>query len=270
MKAETLQRELKKKLRRLEMVLEEPGSVTRHHEDLHRFRVSLKEWRAALHLLHAVDAGFPYQDIQVRFRPVFAAAGELRFWQLQRGFLRASLPLAPGFEKAYDAHIRKRLHAARKVLLDEAAAAEWPSWRVLKPAVRHACECVTRHSLRAYFSGLAQQMLARKAVLSRRRRRELHELRQWLREYADNRKLAVRRMQFDPGAPAALAPDCVALQALVGNWHDRDVAARQLAADLRTGDFGADAESAGRAVLRAWKKTERAMWDQVIADLASV
>ena len=62
----------------------------------------------------------------------------------------------------------------------------------------------------------------------------------------------------------------VALLALVGNWHDRDMAARQLAADLRAQDFGARALREGDAVLRAWKNTERAMWDQVIADLASV
>ena len=149
-------------------------------------------------------------------------------------------------------------------------SADWPAWSKLKPDVHGACERVTERSLRAYFGALARQMVARKAVLSRRRPRELHELRQWLREYADNRKLVARRLNFDPGPPPGLAPDSVALLALVGNWHDRDMAARQLAADLRAQDFGARALREGDAVLRAWKNTERAMWDQVIADLASV
>lgn len=269
MPASDLQRELKKKRHRLQAALEEPGRMTRHHGALHRFRVDLKEWRAALQLLHAIDAEFPYQELHRRFRPVFAAAGELRFWQLQRGFLRASLPLGSQFDEAYHAHIRRRLRVSRKAFIDAAASTDWPSWRQLKPVVHYACERIAKARLRAYFTGLAQQMVARKAILNRRRPRELHELRQWLREYADNRKLSARQLQFDPGPPGGLARDCVALQTLLGNWHDREAAARQLAADLSAGRHLAGVAPQGRAVLRTWKKTERAMWDQVIADLAS-
>jgi len=158
MAASSLYRELKKKLRLLQDRLASPVNVTRHQEELHDLRVGLKEWRAALHLLHGVDADFPHTEIHERFKPLFAAAGDLRFWQLQRGFVNRLKPMAPAFCLQYRALVRRRLGEARKYFLAAAAAIDCPEWGDLKHDLNRACEACSPEAMQAYFDALQARM----------------------------------------------------------------------------------------------------------------
>lgn len=269
MAGSSLQHQMKKKLHRLRDRIAQPENVTRHAEELHGLRVGLKEWRAALRLLHGVDAGFPLAQVQARFKPVFAAAGELRFWQLQRGFVNRSKPLAPAFSKHYRAHVRGRLAQARKDFLAAARAADWPQWADLKHEVQRASEACTPVALAAYFEAVQAELVARKGALNRRRRSGLHALRKSLREYSDNRKLAVRHLGFDPGPPRRLPDDSAWAHTLLGDWHDQDAACGQLFRDLRLPGWGKAALKEGKTTLRRWRKDERAMWEAILTVLAA-
>lgn len=268
MAASPLCRELRKKLRLLHFRLAYPEKVTRRQEALHDLRVELKEWRAALQLLHGVDPDFPHAEIQERFKPLFAAAGDLRFWQLQRGFVNRSKPTAPAFSQQYRAHVRRRLGQARKDFLAAAAATGCPGWGELKHDVNRACDACSPEAMQSYFGALQADMTSLKTLLNRRRMSQLHELRKSLREYSDNRKLVTARLGFDPGPPAGLPVQSGWMHDLLGEWHDLEAACRQLAQDLRAADW-ADVGGLreGKAVLSRWKKAERAMWDAIMAVL---
>jgi CHAD domain-containing protein len=149
------------------------------------------------------------------------------------------------------------------------AKAGWPTWRELKPVVHRASTACTPQALQAYFDALRDSMIAKKAVLDRRCAGELHELRKLLREYSDNRKLVMKNLHFDPGVPRGLSTDITAVVELLGDWHDQDAACRQLAEYLRSPACAGEVLVQGKAVLRAWRKNERARWDRIMAGLAS-
>jgi len=264
-----LQHQMKKRLHKLRDKLSQPENVVRHGEKLHALRVALKEWRAALRLLHGVDATFPLVEIQARFKPVFAAAGELRFWELQRGFVNRMKPLSPVFVKRYRAHVRNRMAQSRKGFLVAARAADLPEWGDLKQHVDRAEKACTRQALKTYFESVQANMVLRKAALNRRRRSGLHELRKGLREYSDNRKLVIRYLQFDPGPPQRFPDDSAWAHTLLGDWHDLDAACTQLYRDLHLPGQGAAAVQEGKAALLRWRKDERAMWGAIITVLAA-
>ncbi len=270
MTAPSLHIVLKNKLHKLRRMAAAPRMLTSDEEGLHRLRVGLKEWRAALRLAQGIDPEFPYAEVSERFRPVFDTAGRVRFWQLQRRFLARTGPLAPDFAAHYRAHIRARLRQARRSLRAVVANTDWPRWRELDRYVHRTCEACTPQELRAYFDILQGDMTSKKAGLHRRRTSELHELRKALREYSDNRKLAVKRLGFDPGPPGNLGPDIPALQNRLGDWHDQDAACRQLAEDLRYPGWEEEALQQGKMLLRAWRRNERAMWDRIITGFASI
>jgi len=268
MTAPSLHIVLKNKLHKLRRMVAAPRMLTSDEEGLHRLRVGLKEWRAALRLAQGVDPGFPCAEISDLFRPVFDTAGRMRFWQLQRRFLARTGPLGPVFAAHYRARIRARLRQARRSFAAAVANTDWPRWRELDRDVHQAGEACTPQTLWAYFNSLQGDMTSKMAGLHRRRRSELHELRKDLREYSDNRKLAVKRLGFDPGPPRNLGADIPALQSRLGDWHDQDAACRQLAEDLRYPGWEEQALQQGKKLLRAWRKNERAMWDRLVTDLA--
>jgi len=267
MTAPLLQHTLKKKLHKLQQMVAAPQKLARHEERLHDLRVGLKEWRAALRLLQGMAPDFPAMEVSERFRPVFHSAGGVRFWQLQRSFLNRSGAQLQPFAGHYRAHIRARLSQARRAF-QASAKASWPGWRELKPYVHRASAACTSQALRMYFDELQDGMTAKKAVLDRRRASELHELRKLLREYSDNRKLIIKHLHFDPGVPRGLAADITAVVELLGDWHDQDAACRQLAEYLGSPACAGEVLMQGKAVLRAWRKKERVMWDRIMAGLA--
>jgi hypothetical protein len=200
---------------------------------------------------------------------VFRTAGGVRFWQLQRSFLNRSGAQLQPFAGHYRAHIRARLRQTRSAF-QASARAGWPTWRELKPAVHRASTACTPQALQAYFDALQDSMIAKKAVLDRRRAGELHELRKLLREYSDNRKLAIKHLHFDPGVPGGLSTDITAVVELLGDWHDQDAACRQLAEYLRSPACSGGLLMQGKAVLRAWRKAEREYWNRVMTQFASI
>jgi len=269
MKAAPLHSILKNKLRKLRRMVAARRMLISDEEGLHRLRVGLKEWRGALRLAQGVDPGFPCAEISDLFKPVFDTAGRVRFWQLQRRFLARTGPLAPVFAAHYRARIRARLRQGRRSLRAAVANADWPRWRELDRDVHRAGDACTVQTLWAYFGNLQDNLTSIKTGLHRRRASELHELRKALREYSDNRKLAIKRLGFDPGPPRNLGPDIPALQSRLGDWHDQDAACRQLAEDLRYPGWEEEALQQGKQLLRAWRKNERAMWDRIITGLAT-
>lgn len=269
MATSALHRALKKKLRKLRKLISDPGDIIRHKHKVHQLRVQLKKWRAALHLLQGVDPNFPRVVISQDFKPVFAAAGRVRFWQLQRNFLHHTNPLAQAFIRDYRAYLDARLREARKDFRAVADDPDWPRWRELKRDVRQVCEACDPELLQEYFTGLQQDMEAKRALLSRRRKHEMHALRKLMREYSANRELLARGLGFDIGPVPGLALEAAALQELLGDWHDQSAACAQLAEDLSDSGWVEEPLKQGKAVLRAWKKTEREMWDKIIAELTS-
>lgn len=263
-----LHRALRKKLRKLRKLISDPDNVIRRKHNVHHLRVRLKQWRAALRLLQAIDSDFPGDAISREFNPVFVAAGRVRFWQLQRSFLSHTKPLAHDFIREYRAYLCKRLRRVRSEFRAVANHSDWPRWRELKRDVRHACEACDPESLHKYFAGLQQDIRAKKALLSRRRKPEMHALRKILSEYSANRKLVARELGLDPGPLQGLAPGDSGLQSLLGDWHDQSSACEQLAADLHESGWVDESLQQGRAVLRTWKKTERKLWNRVITELA--
>jgi CHAD domain-containing protein len=269
MKVSSVHSVLKNKLHKLRRMIAAPQMLSSNEEGLHRLRVGLKEWRAALRLVQGIDPEFPCAETSERFRPVFDTAGRMRFWQLQRRFLDRTGSLVPDFAAHYRGRIRARLRQARRSFAAAVANADWPRWRELDRDVHRAGEACTLQALRAYFDRLQGDMTSKKTGLHRRRTSELHELRKALREYSDNRKLAVKRLGFDPGSPRNLGPDIPALQSRLGDWHDQDAACRQLAEDLRYPGWEEEALQQGKKLLRAWRRNERTMWDRIMTDLAS-
>ena len=267
MAAPLLHHTLKRKLHKLQEMIAAPQKLARHEERLHDLRVSLKEWRAALRLLQGTAPDFPAMEISERFRPVFHSAGGVRFWQLQRSFLNRSGAQLQPFAGHYRAHIRARLRQARRDF-QASAKTGWPQWRELQPAVRHASATCTPQSVQVYFDDLQDAMIAKKAVLDRRRASELHELRKLLREYSDNRKLITRHPHFDAGVPRGLSADITAVVELLGDWHDQDAACRQLAEYLRSPACSGEVLMQGKTVLRVWRKNERVMWDRIMDEMA--
>lgn len=269
MKAAPLHGVLKNKLRKLRRMVAAPRMLTSDEEGLHRLRVGLKEWRGALRLAQGADPGFPCAEISNLFKPVFDTAGAVRFWQLQRRFLARTGPLAPVFAAHYRARIRARLGQVRRRLRATVANADWPRWRKLDRDVHHAGDACTVQALWAYFGSLQDDLTSLKTGLHRRRTSELHDLRKALREYSDNRKLAVKHLGFDPGPPRNLGPDIPALQSRLGDWHDQDAACRQLAEDLGYPGWEEEALQQGKKLLQVWKKAERKMWDEIMVRLDS-
>ncbi len=269
MAAPALHRALKRKLRKLRQLISDPGDIIRRKHTIHRLRVQLKEWRAALRLLHSINPNFPQVFISQDFKPVFAAAGHVRFWQLQRSFLNHTNPLAQAFIRDYRAYLRDRLREAREDFRVVADISDWPRWRELKLDVRQVCEACNDELLQEYFAGLQSAIMTKKTLLSRRRKHEMHALRKLMREYSANRKLLARGLGFDIGPVPGLALDVAGLQESLGDWHDQSAACTQLAEDLSDSAWVAEPLKQGKAVLRAWKKTEREIWDKIIAELAS-
>jgi len=269
MTASSLHIVLKNKLHKLQQMIAASRMLSSDEEGLHRLRVGLKEWRAALRLAQGVDPGFPCAEISGLFLPVFDTAGRVRFWQLQRRFLARTRPRVPVFAAYYRARIRVRLRQARRSFAAAVVNTDWPRWRELDRDVHHAGEACTAQTLSTYFDSVQDYLTSIKTGLHRRRARELHELRKALREYSDNRKLVIKRLGLDPGSPRNLGPDIPALQSRLGDWHDQDAACRQLAEDLRYPGCEEEALQQGKKLLRAWRRNERAMWDRIIAGLAS-
>jgi len=263
-----LHRVLKKKLRKLRKLISDPDNAIRRKHNVHHLRVLLKQWRAALRLLQAIDSNFPGDAISREFNPVFVAAGRVRFWQLQRSSLNHTNPIAHDFIRAYRAYLCSQLRGARSDFRVVANHSDWPRWRKLKRAVRHACEACDPESLHKYFAGLQQDIRTKRAVCNRRRKNQMHALRKLLSECSDNRKFLARELGCDPGPLQGLAPEDSGLQSLLGDWHDQSAACEQLASDLRESRWVDESLQQGRAVLRAWKKTERKLWNKVIAELA--
>ena len=257
----------KKRLCRLRRNLVAPEKLTRQKERLHQLRVEMKKWRAGLRLLRIVDPAFPYPEVYEPFKILFSDAGQLRFWQLQRQILNHSAPVPPGFAQRYRAYIRQRLREALHHFRKTIRRAGLLMWRDVKKEFRQSCDACTPDTVQAYFDSLQKAIAAKAKLHNRRRASELHELRKLLKEYANNRQLAIKYFKLDPGPPTGLPTDHARFDTLLGQWHDQDVACAQLAEDLRTQGWEGELLNEGKKVWRGWRRTEREMWGNVVEGL---
>lgn len=269
MAASPILRIFKKRLRRLRRILVEPEKLARQTEHLHQLRVEMKKWRAGLRLLRVVDPAFPYPEVYKPFKILFTDAGQLRFWQLQSQILNHSATVPPGFVQLYRAYIRHRLREALHHLRKTIRRAGLPKWREVKQEFAQSCDACTPGTVQAYFGALQTAITTKVNAHSRRRSGDLHELRKLLKEYANNRQLAIKSLGFDPGPPPGLPAGNEGFDALLGQWHDQDAACIQLAEDLRTQGWEGEMLKEGKRVLQGWRKTEREMWKVVIGILVS-
>lgn len=267
MAASILQSIFKKRLRRLRQLTAAAERMNRQKEQLHQLRVELKKWRAGLRLLRSADPAFPYPEVYAPFKTLFAAAGQLRFWQLQLQLLNRSALLHPAFVRPYRAYLRRRLRQARADFYKTTEENDLPRWRELKQEFRQSCKASTPLAVSAYFEALGKDISLKARHPSRRRPADLHELRKLVKEYAYNRQLAVKQLRFDPGPPPALPAGSANFEELLGQWHDQDAACAQLAEDLRTQKWKGTALHAGKTVLREWKRAERQLWAEIAATL---
>ena len=257
----------KKRLGRLRQLMAAPEKMTRQHERLHSLRIELKKWRAGLRLLRNVDPAFPYPEIYEPFKTLFAAAGQLRFWQLQRLFVRRTAHVPPVFARLYQTYARHRLNEAWEDFGKKAAKENVPRWRELKGEFRQSFKTCTPAAIQAYFDLLQKDIADKAGKLNRRRTIDLHELRKLLKEYANNRQLTVKHLQLDPGPPGGIPAENASFDELLGEWHDQDAACIQLAEDLRTQGWEGEVLRAGKAVFREWRRKEREMWAEITAAL---
>lgn len=261
--ASPVQQTFRKHLGRLRRALARSARYPGQANPLHRVRVELKKWRAGLRLLRSADPAFPYPEMYAPFKNLFAAAGQLRFWQLQRQMIKGDALASPVFSTPYRAYTSRRLRKARKDFL-KTAKDDLPSWRELKQEIRQSAETLTAGAVQNYFTTLQSEIAAIVRHPTRRRTAELHDLRKLLKEYAYNRLLTVKYLHFDPGPPAGVP---AGFEALLGQWHDQDAACAQLAEDLRQESWEPEGLRAGKKVLRAWERKEMAMWQVVVGGL---
>lgn len=261
--ASPVQQTIKKRLARLRRALARSARFPGQLEPLHQVRVELKKWRAGLRLLRSADPAFPYPEMYAPFKNLFAAAGQLRFWQLQRQMIKDDTLASPVFSTPYRAYTSRRLRKARKDFL-KAAENDLPSWQELKQEIRQSDATLTAGAAQHYFTTLQREIAAIVRHPTRRRTAELHELRKLLKEYANNRLLAAKYLHFDPGPPAGVP---AGFEALLGQWHDQDAACTQLAEDLRLECWEPEGLQAGKKVLRVWKKRELDLWGAVVGQL---
>lgn len=240
--------------------------MNRQKEQLHQLRVELKKWRAGLRMLRSADPAFPYAEMYEPFKTIFAAAGRLRFWQLQQLFLKQTARIPPAFARSCRSFARQRLNDARNDFAKTASPENIPKWRELKREFRQSLKACTPDAVQTYFDGLQKDILEKTSDLSRRRTAGLHDLRKLLKEYANNRQLTVNHLRFDPGPPGGI-PGGANFDDLLGEWHDLDAACAQLAADLRAQGWEGEVLRAGKAVLREWRRAERQMWTEIAGAL---
>lgn len=261
--ASPVQQTIKKRLARLRRSLARSARFPGQLAPLHQVRVELKKWRAGLRLLRSADPAFPYPEMYAPFKKLFAAAGQLRFWQLQRQMIKDDTLASPVFSTPYSAYTSRRLRKARKDFL-KAAENDLPSWRELKQEIRQSAETLTAGAVQNYFTTLQSEIAAIVRHPTRRRTAELHDLRKLLKEYAYNCLLAVKCLHFDPGPPAGVP---AGFEALLGQWHDQDAACLQMADDLQLEPWEPEVLRAGKKVLRVWKRRERDLWGAVVGQL---
>lgn len=236
--------------------------MNRQKEQLHQLRVELKKWRAGLRFLRSADPAFPYAEMYEPFKTIFAAAGRLRFWQLQRLFANRATHTQPDFARFYRKYARRCIKEARIDFNKMASREMMPGWRELKQEFRQSFKACTPKAVQTYFDGMQKDILEKTSDLSRRRTAGLHDLRKLLKEYANNRQLTVKHLRFDPGLPAGIPGD-TNFDERLGQWHDLDAACAQLAADLRAQGWEEEMLCAGKAVLREWRRAERQMWTEI-------
>lgn len=241
--------------------------MKRQKEQLHRLRVELKKWRAGLRLLRSIDPSFPYPEMYEPFKTVFAAAGSLRFWQLQQLLVNRVAHTQPYFARFYRGFARRRLKEAWQDFTKTTSRDNMPEWRELKHEFRQSFKACTPEAVQAYFDGLQKDIAEKTSHLSRRRRAGLHALRKHLKEYANNRRLTTKHLHFDPGPPAGIPADGTNFDDLLGEWHDLDAACAQLTDDLRTQGWEGEELHAGKMVLREWRRSEQRMWTEIAAAL---
>lgn len=234
---------------------------------LHDLRVDLKILRAQLRLLRAVDPEFPYSDLYGPYKVLFARAGQLRFWQLQAGILADTPGVPEPFACRYRAYVHRRLREALEAFRQTALAGGLFQWHDLKKEFRQSAWKCTPTSVRTYFEILRKGMAEITALLSRRNPQAMHDLRKWLKEYATNRRLAMRYFGFDPGPPLAPHAENTGLDELLGQWHDLDAACAQLQEDLQAQQWEPADRKAGETMLQDWREAERMLWKEVIAGL---
>ncbi len=266
MAASPLQSIFRKRLSRLRQLLAAPEGMIREKEQLHQLRVELKKWRAGLRLLRSVDPSFPYPEMYEPFKTLFAAAGRLRFWQLQRLLVNKTADAQPDFARLYEGFARQRIKEAWQDFTETASRENMPRWRELKHEFRLSLKACTLPAIQVYFDGLQKDIAEKASHLSRRRTGDLHTLRKHLKEYANNRRLTTKHLHFDPGPPARI-PGGANFDDLLGEWHDLDAACAQLAEDLRTQGWEGQILRAGKAVLREWRRKEKYLWNKVISAL---
>jgi CHAD domain-containing protein len=235
---------------------------------LHALRVDLKLFRAALHLLRSVDPDFPYRKVMKPYKTVFDRAGHVRFWQIQLKILE----LAPGRNEAFAVTYRTLLHArvlhSRDAFQETIQQAHLPKWRTLKSLFGRSVQKCSPTAIRRYFTGLRQAAARILTDLDHISLEQRHTLRKVFREFSTNRKLALACFDFDPGPMPGMPTHNRALNELIGQWHDLQVAGVQLQEDLDTQSWPATIRQAGLAVLYDWRAREAQLWKDVVAMLA--
>lgn len=257
---------LQKRLRRIRKQTAALAQSCRR-KAVHQLRVELKQLRAQLRLLRAVDPEFPYPEIYEPFKVLFNSAGNVRCWQLQAKMLDKAPRLLGPFAEHYRAYAKKRLRRAMRELQQCAKKADVPRWRDLNGELELSAQKCTKGALLAYFQTLQTHAGQILASLDQTGAAGLHELRKIIKEYSINQALAREIFAFDPGPLPGIPEDHAAMDELIGQWHDFDVAVVQLRNDVQNKPAGLKSVLGSATILKAWEKEERVLWQQIGAIL---
>jgi CHAD domain-containing protein len=242
-----------------------PERLAREKGRLHAFRVALKHWRAYLRLLRDADPTFPYPEVYAPFKPLFAKAGTIRFWQLQEALLEKIPGDTEDFSRFYQKYIRRQRQKARKAFQKKLRKTDLPKWSDLQAELRLSVEKCSEETIRAYFFSLQNTMCGHLQKRHRTAPFELHELRKNFKEYGINRLVVEKYWHIEIGPPLDIATHQTELDDCFGQWHDLEAASAQLANDLKTDDWPADMIAGGKRLLDIWKKAEHRLLRQVTA-----
>ncbi len=186
---------------------------------IHDFRVGIKRVTALCEFLQAVDANFDAAAVLARYRGLFKAGGRVRDLQIARGLLVAAdggTASSAGLVDAIDAKIAEK-HAALVELAEAESITGIELPTIRKSGVDEAMIVKRRDSVLA---SLRRRVLdSGKAMTTRR----WHRKRIRLKRY----RHTLDAFQYCPGHDADLAEiaNIQQLEQLLGDWHDRVVAA---------------------------------------------
>ncbi len=208
--------------RNLKVILRAPDETA-----IHDFRVGIKRVTALYRFLHDAEPAFDADAALARYRGLFKACGRVRDLQIVRGLVVEYAPNAtPGIITAIDARIADAHAALRGVAETESITA------LCLPTIRRCgvdAPTIERRRPRVLASWRRRVFDAGKAMTARC----WHRKRIRLKRY----RHTLDAFQHCPGMRAASAEIelILPLEQVLGDWHDRVVAA-ELLRSLDPGD----------------------------------